>query len=586
MTSDVERIKEAVDIVALIGEKIKLTKAGKNYKGLCPFHNEKSPSFFVSTELGRYKCFGCQESGDVFTFLQKYEGLSFAQAVEVLAKRAGIELANIPYTKEDTKQKKLLEILSLAKEYYHFLLTKHRIGESARAYLKQRGIHSSTVELFGIGYAPAAWDGLLRYLTQKKHYDAALIEETGLIIRSQKNRYYDRFRDRIMFPLTNKRGEVVGFSGRLLEKHAKEAKYINTPETTLYHKSELLFGYSQLQRFIRDKAEVLICEGEFDVLSSYQAHISHVVAIKGSALTTKHIQFLSHSVQRIILALDADSAGIEATKRCIDRIRDAHIDVVLRVLPLSGGKDPDEIASENPALWRAMVGRSVSAYEYLIDVAFQHSDGTTGEGKREITKKLAPLLSGISNAVEQAHYIGMVAKRLGVKEDVLAIEVSKVGRFGAGTAIATPTTVVASKLSRRETLVRFLIGVALTSAGEVRTVRFKQLRAAVGDAGVYTKLLEEIAAIGSVYDIQEIQRSLPKELTELFATVYMESVERDVDTSDDSFEKSLSELIKLEKQHERVKLATQISKFELKDTLSQEEERELKTLRAQMLKLT
>ncbi|OGJ41036.1 MAG: DNA primase, partial [Candidatus Pacebacteria bacterium RIFOXYC1_FULL_39_21] len=351
--SQVQQVKDATDIVQLISERVKLVRSGSSYKGLCPFHSEKSPSFFVSEQIQRYRCFGCGETGDVYDFLQKYDGLTFAESLQHLADRAGIKLKDYQRTPEDDLRERLLEILHLTKEYYHYLLTEHKQGESARKYLKERKINSASIELFQMGFAPSGWDGLIKYLHHKKKYSLDDLQQAGLIIRGGGGRFYDRFRGRIMFPLKDHRGRVVGFSGRLLDAEPKEAKYINSPETLLYHKSRLLYGFKELLSEIQKQEAVIVVEGEFDVISSAQNHVNHIVAIKGSALTSEQVKLLARIVKKIILSLDADNAGVEATKRAIEVIGDT--DIELRVIDLStleaGQKDVDELARHDPQTW-------------------------------------------------------------------------------------------------------------------------------------------------------------------------------------------------------------------------------------------
>ncbi len=589
MQSEILRVKEAVDIVALIGERVKLTRAGKNFKGLCPFHSEKSPSFFVTPELGRYKCFGCQEAGDCFTFLQKVEGISFAESLRELAKRAGITLSNVPLTPEDKKKDKLLEILSLTSAFYHYILTEHKLGEPARKYLEERGIHQDTIKLFQLGFAPDSWEGLTSYLVRKKQFSETDVIDVGLILRSQKGRVYDRFRGRIMFPLSTPRGQVVGFSGRLLEKNAKEAKYINNPETSLYHKSELLFGYSQLSSRIRQEGEVIVCEGEFDVISSVQAHVDNVVAIKGSALTQQQIKTLSYSASKVLLALDADSAGIEATKRAIRVVVESGLDVQLRVLPLEGGKDPDEIAKENPAKWRETVKTSVSVYEYLISVAFTRSNPKTGDGKREITQELAPLLSQIPNAVEQAHYIQQVAKRLGVSEQIFLQEMQKAKTekvFGLKLS-KTPKKQKETPHSRYEVLEKYLFIQLLGSDQSEFFSRFELLRKSQVFQGSYERLLESLAAIPGAFNPASVVTALPPELVDVYTTLYMEStLEQSNRENPDEFSSILQKLQEIRAKEKVKHIATRIGEIESKEKLTEDEEAELKKLRHSLVSVS
>lgn len=584
MSSQIAQVKDAIDIVALISEKVKLTKAGKNYKGLCPFHSEKSPSFFVTPDLGRYKCFGCGESGDAFTYLQKTENLSFAESLRELAARAGITLESVPLTQEDHRKDRLKEILSLSKEFYHYLLQSHDVGQTARTYCTQRGVTQETIRLFGLGVSPDSWDSLMHYLVGKKGFDPTEVLDAGLAIRSPKGHFYDRFRNRLMFPLTDKRGQVVGFSGRLLDNDAKEAKYINSPETLLYHKSDLLFGYSQLSTSIRQSEEVVVCEGEFDVISSFQAHVSNVVAIKGSALSLSQIQLLSHSVRRICLALDADSAGIEATKRAIALVKESGVDVNLRVIPVSGGKDPDDIARSSPSKWREMVQKNISVYEYLIDVAFAANDSKSGDGKKEITKELVPLLSQIQNAVEQAHYVQHVARRLGVSEEIFEKELRK-AKLPQSFAQSDDTKKgedVRKPKNRSEVLQRYLFLVLLASDGVEFSSRLERLRQTGSFSGVYAKLLS-VSSTVPVVDPLSFTQVLPEELKEFFTSLYLEASDLggQVDLQSE-FDGALEELTELLKKEDKIKLAKEVGELESKENLSPTEEAHLKELYLRM----
>jgi len=421
--SQIREVKEATDIVALIGEKISLQRSGSSFRGLCPFHSEKSPSFFVNEQFQRYKCFGCGEHGDALTFLEKYEGMTFGEAIKYLAERAGITLESYKPTAEDDSRLRLLSLLSLAKEYYHFLLTQHELGEPARHYLKERGVTAESIRLFQLGYALPSWDGLIKYLHLKKKYSLAELQQAGMVVTNQNNKIYDRFRQRLMFPLTNHRGQIVGFSGRVLDKESKEAKYINTPETALYHKSEMLFGYSELFQNIRQKREVIVVEGEFDVISSAQAHVNNVVAIKGSAVTQDHLRLISRAADKVIFSLDVDSAGVKATKRAIEQVGEMPLEV--RVISVPSGKDPDELARTQPKEWRESSKASISVYDFLLQAALKQFDANTAEGKRAIIDELAPVFGRISHAVEQEVYFKKLAGALQTKEEIIKRDVER-----------------------------------------------------------------------------------------------------------------------------------------------------------------
>lgn len=428
--SQIQDVKQATDIVQIISERITLQRSGTNWRGLCPFHSEKSPSFFVSEQLQRYRCFGCSESGDVFTFLEKYEGMTFAEALQMLADRAGITLTKQSFSDEDEQRKRLLEILNLSREYFHYLLTEHNVGKKAREYLKERGTTQESIKVFQLGYAQPSWDGLLKYLNTKKNYSIDDIHASGLMVKNQTGRSYDRFRDRLMFPLTDHRGRVVGFSGRVLDPTIKEAKYINTPETMLYHKSELLFGFSQLYQNIRKENEVVVVEGEFDVISSAQAHVNHVVAVKGSALTEEHMRLLSRTVEKVLLCFDTDSAGLEATRRAIAVAKPFGLELRVLDFGADGQKDPDDLARENPSQWRKAVKSSISVYEFMMRASLKQHDAESPEGKRKIVNQLAPVFSQISHAVERDYYIKKLAEALSVKEAALQVDLQKFGVLG------------------------------------------------------------------------------------------------------------------------------------------------------------
>ncbi|MEP7167575.1 MAG: DNA primase [Candidatus Woesebacteria bacterium] len=585
MSSQIDAVKQAIDIVALISERVKLTRAGKNYKGLCPFHSEKSPSFFVTPELGRYKCFGCQESGDAFTFLEKMDGFTFAQALQELAKRAGITLDSVPFTAEDKKREQILSLLSLTKEFYHYLLVDHPIGEPARAYLQERGVKAATIELFGLGFAPPAWNELEKYLIHKKGYTEQELIDSGVLIKNERGKTYDRFRNRLMFPLTTHRGQVVGFSGRTLEKDVKEAKYINTPETSVYHKSELLFGYSQMSSFIRKANEIIVCEGEFDVISSIQAGVSNVSAIKGSALTALHVKFLSHMVKRVILALDADSAGIEATKRAISVINESGADISLRVIPLIGGKDPDDIARENPDSWRKMVEKSVSVYEYLIANAFLQFDAKTGDGKREISRTLSPMIASIENAVERAHYVTEVAKKLGVSEDVFLGELRKIKLPAVPKENNRETKrEVALAQSREDVIERYTIllllaAIATENQGSREWIEYVYSHFSFHKPWMI--LFDAVYNERFSLDIAEISKRLPQELQELLTQLYMEASESAPEfLSTVEFEKAATQHTEIGSKQLRKVQIKRLTELELKENLTEIESSELAKLRS------
>lgn len=526
--SQINQVKDAINIIDIIGQYLDLKRSGTSYKGLCPFHGESSPSFFVSEQMQRYKCFGCQETGDVFTFLEKHEGLTFYEALEHLAEKAGITLEKTTRSSEDEERREILDVLTLTSAYYHFLLMEHKAGLAARTYLKDRGTANDSLKLFQIGYSLDSWDGLIKYLHGKKKYSISILEKAGLIIKGRNGRYYDRFRGRVMFPLKDHRGRVVGFSGRLLDSTAKEAKYINSPETLVYHKSQMLYGYSELLQFIRKENAIVLVEGEFDVISSAQAHINHVAAIKGSSLTADHVKLLQRTVGTIILSLDTDSAGVKATKRAIETIKQvsalnagqtgsgAQLD--LRVALLPEGKDPDDLAKVNPKAWREAIKQPISAYEFLIQAAAKEHGTETAEGKRNIMVEIAPLIAGITHAVERDFYIKRLAELLDVSATVIQTDVTRTstGVLKKETVLRQKPQVKERTQSKLERLEEYLFFLLLNADAREAVAKAKQLLVTSLTQSQIKELVEQIGTMDG-FSLDALQKELPEELqTKLF----------------------------------------------------------------------
>lgn len=424
--SDIEEVKARTNIVDVIGGRITLKKAGRHFKALCPFHSEKTPSFIVSPERAVWKCFGCGRGGSVIDFVMEYEHVDFVEALEALAEKAGVKLER-RFT--DTPQAKLKEriyqVNHLASEFYHYLLTKHALGEKARLYLKNRGITDKSIKTFALGYSPNSWDGLLKFL-HKKGYDDIILEQAGLVIPSARGGY-DRFRGRVMFTLKDHRGNIVGFSGRVLDSDIKEAKYINTSETPVYSKGNVLYGLDVTKKAIGDANEAIITEGELDVISCFQAGITNAVAIKGSSLTEGHVHLLRRFTERIVFALDSDMAGDVASRRGIEIADKEGLD--MKVITLPSGKDPDEAARENPGLLKKAINEAVPVYDYFIVSAIHRFDTSTAFGKRKISEEIVPILASIENSIVQGHYIKALASALSVSEETISETVKKfVGR--------------------------------------------------------------------------------------------------------------------------------------------------------------
>jgi DNA primase len=407
-------IKRKLDLVEFINQRVPLQKAGRNFKACCPFHSEKSPSFVVSPDRQIWHCFGsCNEGGDIFKFLMKWENLSFGEALKVLADQAGVELKKDAVVDQKWQERqRYFTINQYAADFYQFLLEKHKLGEKSRAYLESRKVNSKTSQHFGLGYAPRSWDSLFKYLS-KKGYGPEEMAKAGLVVKTDSNHYYDRFRSRLMFPLTDMRGNILGFSGRLLTGTDKmEAKYLNTPETAVYHKRQNLFGLHQAYKAIKDTNEVLLVEGEFDAILAHQFGYKQTVAIKGSALTQDHLYLIKRLTNRLIFALDMDEAGQEAIHRSISEAE--KFDFEMSVIMLKGGKDPAELLSEKPQEFEKDYQNKQTVYEYLIESNAQKLGLDSIYRKKELVETILPYLARIQNPILVDHYLLRLAEKTGI----------------------------------------------------------------------------------------------------------------------------------------------------------------------------
>jgi DNA primase len=421
----VAQVKEKIDIVAFISGYITLKKAGRNFKANCPFHNEKSPSFMVSPDRQTWHCFGCAKGGDVYSFLMEYEKMDFGEALRTLAKRAGIELVSSGATRELSSKKELFyQINTLAKEYYHYILTKHKAGEQARAYLQGRGTDAQMIETFMIGFAPISNAGLSNFLCKKKGYKEEDVVEAGLAFY-RNGRLYDFFWGRLIFPLIDHRDNVIGFSGRILDADAKTSKYINTRETLVYHKGEHMYGLNVTKDAIRRENKVIIAEGEFDVISCFQHGISNVVGVKGTALTENQVNLLGRYAEKVTFCFDGDKAGQEAIKRSLPIVEKKGLTPT--VIDIPGGKDPDEALKNDAGLFKKAVNGDIGIYDYLFDKSVGRGDSATVEGKKRISSELLPFIAVIKNEIVKEHYLRKISSALNTSYESISKELGRIG---------------------------------------------------------------------------------------------------------------------------------------------------------------
>jgi DNA primase len=408
---EVEEIKQRLDVAEVVGSYVQLKQSGRNLKAPCPFHQEKTASFMVSPEKGIWHCFGCGEGGDIYKFVMKMEGLDFRGALEKLAAQAGVELKNRGDGKTTEAKKRMVAAHQLAVRYFQQSLIKN--PRALEYIIKKRKLTKQTVQDFQLGFAPESWEGLVGILRKQGFGDEEMVK-AGLA--STKNRgAFDMFRGRIMFTICDGQGQPVGFTGRVLDD--SEPKYLNTPQTLLYDKSRAIYGLHLAREAIRTSNEAVIVEGNMDVVASHQAGVGQVVASSGTALTLDQLRALGRLTKNIKLAFDQDAAGLKATERVIDLA--VKLGLQLRVIELSGAKDPDELIARSVDEWKKAIKDAAYVIDYLFDRFAREYDLSTATGKRQYTDRLAATLNRLSDPVERDHYVQRLAKAVGVSPEAV-----------------------------------------------------------------------------------------------------------------------------------------------------------------------
>jgi DNA primase len=475
----IEEVRRRNDIVEVIAEYLPVKGSGGNYKALCPFHSEKTPSFTVTRQKQIFHCFGCGVGGNIFHFVMKYEHMSFPEAVAYLAKRAGVTLpkSRLSATSSPLEAHKehLYGMNELAAKYFHQLLLNSPQGEKARSYLQTRGIDQHSIERFHLGYAPAGWDSLVRYGAERG-FHPQMLAEVGLVKAREDGRgFYDRFRERLMFPICNVMGRVVALGGRLLDNLPEAPKYLNSPETAIYKKGTLLYGLHLAKQAIRAEGMVLIVEGYLDLISLSQSGITHVVATLGTALTRSHVQLLKAYAKEAVLLFDGDAAGRSAALRGKEYFLEGHVryflpsahisslqgavegDLHAKVVLLPQGHDPDTfVQAEGRDALLARVQEAQPFIEFLLDVEAEGHDLASVQGKLAYVRKLLPLIVNLGNQVERTEYLSELVKRTGVAPAALAAELHKL-RPGAPASKPTAETHYFPRLGPERLLVQLLL---------------------------------------------------------------------------------------------------------------------------------
>jgi len=408
----IEEIKQRLDIVEVAGQYTRLVKSGKNFKGICPFHQEKHGSFFVFPDKQRWHCFGaCSTGGDIFSLVMKKEGLGFNEALRTLASKAGVNLPERSREKElRQKHERLHEASRLARDYYYEVLKSAREAEKARNYVKSRGLNATSLTDFKIGYSLPGKQNLKNHLTERGFTDKELLE-AGLIIETESG-LIDRFRNRLMFPIHDYRGRPAGFGGR--EMDGNQPKYLNSPETPIFNKSNIIYGFDLAREEIRKKDQVIMVEGYMDAIIARQFGFYNTVAVMGTSISNKQIDMIKKATTNIILAMDADEAGEKAMLRVIEY--ENHLENEIKVAIMPPGRDPDEVIQNNPGEWQALVENADPLCDFAFSKSSSEVDLTTAAGKQTLVGKLLPVIAQMNSLVRQAHYLQKLSKMVNVPE--------------------------------------------------------------------------------------------------------------------------------------------------------------------------
>jgi len=466
MNSEIEQIKSRLNIVDVVGEYIKLEKAGINYRALCPFHNEKTPSFFVSPSRQMWHCFGgCNEGGDIFKFVMKIEGIEFVDALKLLAKKAGVQLktSSKKYEEIKTQREKLLDICKKATIFFSTQLNKSKTGLEAKDYLMKRGLKEETIKEWKIGYAPSTWDSLCNYLIGLG-YERKDIIDAGLA----SEKFFDRFRSRIIFPICDFNGQTIGFTGRVFNSE-DEAKYLNTPNTLLYDKSQVLYGLDKAKVEIRKNDSCVLVEGNVDCIMSHQSGVKNCLAVSGTALTPAHLGIIKRFSNNLILSFDMDLAGNNATKKGIDMALKNGFNV--KVISMNSEKDPaDIILSSGEDEWKKIIKEAKPINQFYFDLSFKDRDVKSVEDQKKIVSELLPIFKKIDNTIEQTYWIQKLAEKLSIREDDIRQEMKKVNLPKQEVEVQKEKT----GKSRKELLEETILSMVLIEPSMVETLTEEQ----------------------------------------------------------------------------------------------------------------
>jgi DNA primase len=493
----IEQIAAANDIVEVIGGYIPLKRAGANFRALCPFHQEKSPSFNVSPSRQSYHCFGCGAGGSVFRFVMTYESIDFPSAVRKLAERAGIQIVEAEFSAEEDQRsrlrRRLLDLHLRAAEWFHQNLLKTQAAKGARDYLKSRGVNSEIAKAWKIGYAPDSWDALGNWAAGQSFTREEIVRSGLVSLRDEEKsggEFYDRFRDRVMFPICNESGEVIAFSGRVLQADAKAAKYVNSPETPLFTKGNVLFGLHKSKRAMLDKGFAIVCEGQLDLITAFEAGVQNVIAPQGTAFTEKQTRILKRYVEEVVLCFDSDSAGQKATERSLAALLAENMTV--RVAEMPPGHDPDSlIRNEGAEAFAAQIAKAKDFFDFQIDRSAGTPQFATARGKMQFAQKMAESASLITDAVMKESVIHKVCTRLEISANDFRVLLGRIRKNAPAVSDDdAPLAVAPPKLSPALSLLCLLCLRDTAARAWMLARPWKQTLSNTPDAELLIKILE------------------------------------------------------------------------------------------------
>lgn len=484
--SDTEIIKQKLSIVDIAGSYLKLERSGSSYRACCPFHSEKTPSFFISPDRGNYYCFGCGAKGDIFSLVEHLEVLDFKGALSFLADKAGVTLRGTSDNSASKDEKEMLyRVLERATVFFEQQLA---LSSEALSYLQDRGLLKETISSFRVGYAPVSWQALSEVL-QKEGYTKTVLLQAGLI-KEHEGRTYDRFRGRVMFPITDASSRVIGFSGRIIQEDPQSAKYLNSPETILFKKSELLYGIDKAKDAIRTKGYSILVEGQLDLILSHQAGITNTVASSGTALsdTSDHPQALSYLFRlapKLVFAFDGDKAGIMATYRGGSIALKTGFDV--KVVPMPSSEDPADIIAKDPNNWKELLKRTEQLILFFTDRAQQEAKNQLERG-RYITERIVPLIACLSNPLDRDYYIQEISRKTQLEERSVR---DLVAEYTKNKSLENKTLIYKQETLKKFSPAKELMGSLMLSHGDDTLILQKKLEMILGEER-YQRVLDDI----------------------------------------------------------------------------------------------